>query len=68
MQAEYATGSKAPELTFGKSSVGYAQVRSIHAIEFLSQQDLFYFKQTKRVVMQSVMRSSKVTSSGMTKR
>lgn len=28
MQAEYATGSKAPELTFGKSNVGYAQVRS----------------------------------------
>lgn len=48
MQQEYASGSKAPELTFGKSSVGYAQA--------------------KRVVMQSVMRSSKVTSSGMTKR
>ncbi|KIM43735.1 hypothetical protein M413DRAFT_26047 [Hebeloma cylindrosporum] len=43
MQQEYASGSKAPELTFGKSSVDYAQA--------------------KRVVMQSVMRSSKVTSS-----
>ena len=40
MQEEYASGSKAPELTFSKSSVDYTQARSTHLV---SSVNMTYF-------------------------
>ena len=66
MQEEYSSGRAAPEVSLLNSEVEYAQVRPTSSNHLDNSFDLQF--KAQRVVMQSVMRSSKVSAGGMVRK